>query len=94
MQVCEEHRQTSPADQTFAGHFNCADFQFLFSVNFAMLLHRVLHLIGMVFLLTLLYVLNSILEYYLRIADFLCYKSLRLGIVIAFFVSTISGMIP
>ena len=47
VQVCNEQRQTAPAGQTVACHFNFADFQFLFSVNFAIVFHQVLHLVGM-----------------------------------------------
>ena len=50
MQVCDKQRQAGSTGQTFAGHFNFANFQFLFSVRFAMFLHQVLHLIGMAIL--------------------------------------------
>jgi hypothetical protein len=46
MHIGNKQGQTGPACQAFAGFFYCADFQFLFSVIFAIFAHRALHLVG------------------------------------------------
>ena len=54
VQVAYKQRQPGSSGQPFAGSFNRPDLQFLFSIFFAISLHRVLHLLGMLCLVILL----------------------------------------
>jgi hypothetical protein len=50
VQIRNEQGQTRSASQTLAGGLNGADFQFLFTVIFAISVHRVLYLMGLAML--------------------------------------------
>jgi len=78
VQISNKQCQPGPAGQTFAGRFNCTDFQFLFSVILAIFIHKVLHLLDWLFLLTLSSVLRSIIARYLKVEGFFIQEPLRL----------------
>jgi hypothetical protein len=46
MQIGHEKGQSGPAGESVIGNFDAADFQFIFPVIFAILIHDVLHLVG------------------------------------------------
>ncbi|WP_419657657.1 hypothetical protein [Desulfosarcina variabilis] len=57
--ICHEQAQPRPSCQSVGGGFNTSDFGFILSVVFAMLVHRVLYLLGVLNLVVNLVVFNN-----------------------------------
>jgi hypothetical protein len=64
MQVGDKQAQPGSAGQSVGSRFNSADFYFIFSVTFAICRHKVLHLLGVLWLLLLSLVLANIITHY------------------------------
>ena len=67
VQIRHEQGQARPAGQSVGGGFDTSNFQFILSVIFAMLAHRVLYLLGGVILVVTLAGFN---KYYNTLPDF------------------------
>jgi hypothetical protein len=50
MQIGQKKRQSGSTGESVTGDFDAANFQFIFSVIFVILIHRVLHLVGLAML--------------------------------------------
>src|SRR6056297_1722802 len=67
MQICDKETQPGSSGQPVGSCLHGADFGFIFSVGFAILFHKVLHLLGVLLLLLLSLVLASIITHYPRV---------------------------
>jgi hypothetical protein len=64
MQIGDKQAQPGSAGQSVGSRFDSADFYFIFPVIFAIFRHKLLHLMGVLWLLLLLLILANIITHY------------------------------